>query len=176
MCGMYKEALHLKTKYLLYKFSFTIIFITFTPKTIPSKIYHIYIIYVYINTAVSFKSSITKIYYCCMALSLLFSILRKEHLYFGSRSSQYLCVTLCPHARKINSFPHKVQFNKSGNFSITQGKFNSYKEVRGKWHIPAYSPKQWCSNGRILFQEMKQQADIGLPTRSIHSAHNLHSW
>ena len=132
MCGTYKEALHLKTKYLLYKFSFTIIFITFTPKTIPSKIYHIYIIYVYINTAVSFKSSITKIYYCCMVLSLLFSILQKEHLYFGSRSSQYLCVTLCHHARKINSFPHKGQFNKSGNLSITQGKCNSYKEVRGK--------------------------------------------
>ena len=129
---MYREALHLKTKYLLYKFSFTIIYIYF-PKTIPSKIYHIYIIYVYINTAVSFKSSITKIYYFCMALSLLFSILRKEHLYFGPRSSQLLlCVTLCPHARKINSFPHKVQFNKSGNFSITQGKFNSYKEVRGR--------------------------------------------
>ena len=112
------------------------------PKTIPSKIYYHCIAALYINTAVSFKSSITKIYYCCMALSLLFSILRKEHLYFGSRSSQYLCVTLCHHARKINSFPHKGQFfNKSGNFSITQGKFNSYKEVRGRWHIPAYSPK-----------------------------------
>ena len=140
MCDMYREALHLQTKYLLYKFLF-ISFITFTsPKPAQVK----YIIYVYINTALSFKSSITKSYYCCMALSLLFLILfniQKEHLYFGSRSSQYYCVTLCHHARNINYFPCKGQFNKSGNFTITQGKFNSYKEVRGRWHIPAYSPK-----------------------------------
>ena len=51
-----------------------------------------------------------------------------------------MCGT-CYHARKINSFSCKGQFYKSGNFSISLGKFNSFKEVRGRWHIPAYSPK-----------------------------------
>ena len=49
-------------------------------KTIPSKIYYHCIAALYINTAVSFKSSITKIYYCRPPI---FDI-RKEHLDFGS--------------------------------------------------------------------------------------------
>ena len=56
----------------------------------------------YINTAVSSKSSITKIY---LIADLIFSVLfdvRKQHLYFRSTHN---------HARKINSFPRKGQFN-----------------------------------------------------------------
>ena len=43
-----------------------------------------------------------------------------------------LVCDMCNHARKINSFPRKGQFNKSGNFSTSQGKFNSFKEVSGR--------------------------------------------
>ena len=44
---------------------------------------------------------------------------------------------MCYYTRKINSFPCKGQFNKSGNFSLSQGKCNSFKEVReGFLHIP----------------------------------------
>ena len=52
-----------------------------------------------------------------------------------------LVCDMCYHARKINSFPCNGQFNKSGNFSTSQGTFNCFKEGRGRWHIPAYSPK-----------------------------------
>ena len=52
-----------------------------------------------------------------------------------------LVCDMCYHARKINSFPCKGQFNKSRIFRISQGKFNSFKDVRGSWHIPAYSRK-----------------------------------
>ena len=48
-----------------------------------------------------------------------------------------LVCDMCYHARKINSFPCKGQFNKSRIFRISQGKFNSFKDVRGSWH--AYS-------------------------------------
>ena len=51
---------------------------------------------------------------------------------------------MCYYARKINSFPCKGQFNKSGNFSLSQGKCNSFKEVReGFLHIPI--PPLWMS-------------------------------
>ena len=39
---------------------------------------------------------------------------------------------ICYNARKINSFTHKGEFIKSGNFSISQGKLDSFKEVRGR--------------------------------------------
>ena len=35
-------------------------------------------------------------------------------------------------AMKINSFIRKGQFTKSGNFSISQGKLDSFREVRGR--------------------------------------------
>ena len=92
-------------------------------KTIPKKIYYLCIAALYINTAVSSKSSITKIY---LIADLIFSVLfdvRKQHVYFRSTHN---------HGRKINSFPRKGQFNQSGNFSTSQGKFNSFKEVSGR--------------------------------------------
>ena len=53
---------------------------------------------------------------------------------------------MCYYARKINSFPCKGQFNKSGNFSLSQGKCNSFKEVReGFLHIPI-PPYGWADS------------------------------
>ena len=64
MCDMFREALLLYSKSLLNNiFVYNFHYIYF-PKTIPSKIYYHCIAALYINTAVSFKSSITKIYYC----------------------------------------------------------------------------------------------------------------
>ena len=64
MCDMFREALHLETKSLLNNIFDYIFHYIYFPKTIPSKIYYHCIAALYINTAVSFKSSITKIYYC----------------------------------------------------------------------------------------------------------------
>ena len=57
----------------------------FFPQTIRSKIYYHCIAALYINTTVSFKSSITKNYFCWppnFRSYLIFGI--KEHLHFGS--------------------------------------------------------------------------------------------
>ena len=86
----------------------------------------------------SFKSNIKKFIIAGLLFSILFNI-QKEHLNFGSPHN--IVCDMCYHAKKINSFPRKGQLNKSGNSSISQGKFDFFKEVRGKWHIPAYSPK-----------------------------------
>ena len=43
-----------------------------------------------------------------------------------------LVCDICYNAREINSFTHKGQFIKSGNFSISQEKLDSFKEVRGR--------------------------------------------
>ena len=87
-----------------------------------------------------------------------------------------LVCDICYNARKINSFTRKGQFIKSGNFSISQGKLNSFKEVRGRSRISAYcrSYKHTPSAGYILFLEIKRQADIGFPIRSIHSVLYIH--
>ena len=54
------------------------------PKNLPSRYISLYVEQSYINTAVSFKSNITKLYYCWPPIfdPLLYS--GKEHLYFGS--------------------------------------------------------------------------------------------
>ena len=63
-----------------------------------------------------------------LLLSILFNI-PKEHPYF--EFPLILVCDMCYYARKINSFPRKGQFNKSRIFRTSQGKFNSFKEVRG---------------------------------------------
>ena len=134
----------LKQNHCLTKGSCTI-FITFTsPKASQVKYIHVYLrlAALYINTDVSFKSNVTKIK---IIADLLFSILfnfRNEHLYFGTPHSIILMCDMCYNARKIKSFPRYWQSNKkSENFRISHGKCNSFKELRGRWHIPAYSPK-----------------------------------
>ena len=109
-------------------------FITFpSPKPSHLKIY-ICLADLYINTAVSFKSNITKIYYCWAPI--LDPIYSKRTSEFPI-SSQYWCLTSVTIARKINSFTRKRQFIKTVNFTISQGKLDSFKEVRGRWHISA---------------------------------------
>ena len=39
---------------------------------------------------------------------------------------------ICYHARKINPFTRKGHFHNSGNFGLSQGKFDSFKQVRGR--------------------------------------------
>ena len=58
------EALHLQTKSLLNNILVHIFHYIYFPKTILSKIYFHCIAALYINSAVSFKSSMTKFYYC----------------------------------------------------------------------------------------------------------------
>ena len=52
-----------------------------------------------------------------------------------------VCDMICYYTRKINYFTRKGQIIKSANFSISQGKLDSFKEVRGRWQISEYSPK-----------------------------------
>ena len=95
-----------------------------------------------------YKSNITKIIYYCWPSISIFLLEKKKH-HFGSPQNINACVTCC-HARQIYSFPCKGQINKSENIRMSQGKFNSFKEVRGRSHIHR---SQKCSIGRILFQD-----------------------
>ena len=113
--------------------------ITFTspkPSHVKKKIY-LCIAALYINTAVSFKSNITKIYYCWPPI---LDPIFEKNICISDLLTILVC-DFCYNARKINYFTRKGQFIKSGNFSISQGKLDSFKEVRGRWHISAYSPK-----------------------------------
>ena len=71
-----------------------------------------------------------------------------------------------------------VLFVRENFFRICQGKVNSFKEVRGRSNIPGHSPKfnfgETCFVGKILFQEIKRQADIGFRIRSILSTLYIH--
>ena len=63
-CVTCREALHLWTKSLLNKiFVYNFYYIYFS-KTIPRKIIYLCVAALHVSTAVSFKSNITKIYYC----------------------------------------------------------------------------------------------------------------
>ena len=68
------------------------------------------------------------------------SYLFEKNIFISDLLTKLVC-DICYNARKINSFTRKGQFIKSGNFSISQGKLDYFKEVRGRWHISAYSPK-----------------------------------
>ena len=59
-------------------------------------------------------------------------IIWKENQYFGF--SQNISVWYGCHARKIHSFPCEEQFNKSGNFNKSQGKFKLF-QFRGRSHL-----------------------------------------
>ena len=71
---------------------------------------------------------------------------------------------------KLHSSPSERQFNKSGNFSMSQGNLTLSNESEGG----DIHRSQLCSIGRILFEKIKRQTDIGFPTRSIHSALYIH--
>ena len=110
----------------------------------------------YISTAVvwTFKSNIALASYC------------RSYLIFrrNIRISNLLPILVCDmcyHARKINSFPCKGQINKSRIFRISQGKFNCFKDVRGGWHIPAYSLKL------NMFHWQKHTSMWKFPTNSL---------
>ena len=77
----------------------------------------------------SFKSNIKKFIIAGLLFSILFNI-QKEHLNFGSPHN--IVCDMCYHAKKINSFPRKGQFNKSGNSSTSQGKFNFFQRSQRK--------------------------------------------
>ena len=123
---------------------------------------------IYINTAVSFKSNITNIYYCWPP------ILDPKIFEKNICISDLLTILVCDiyyNARKINYFTRKGQFIKSGNFSISQGKLNSFRgevtcfcistEVK---HIPSQ---------RYCFQKLNdKQIGIAFPIRSVHSVLN----
>ena len=134
-----RESLHLWIKSLLNKiFVYNFYYIYFS-KTIPRKNIYLCIAALYINTAVSFKSNVTKNFINCWP-PILDPISYSKRTSVFRISSQYYCVT-CYNARKMNYFTRKGQFIKSGNFSISQGKLDSFKEARGRWHISAYLPK-----------------------------------
>ena len=69
-----------------------------------------------------------------------FFLIFEKNICISDLLTIFVC-DICYNARKVNSFTHKGQFNKSGNFSISQAKFDSFKEVRGRWHISTYSLK-----------------------------------
>ena len=105
-------------------------------KTIPRKNIYLCLAALYINTAVSFKSNINFI--------LLASYFTSYFFEKNICISDVLTILVCDiryNAMKINSFTRKGQFIKSGIFSVSQGKLDSFREVRGRWHISAYSPK-----------------------------------
>ena len=84
---------------------------------------------IYINTAVSFKSKITNIYYCWAPI--LDPKIFEKNICFSDFLTIFLC-DICYNARKIHYFTRKGQFIKSGNFNISQGKLDSFKEGRGR--------------------------------------------
>ena len=112
----------------------------YSSKTSPRKNVYLCIAALHINTAVSFKSNITNIYYCRAPLLDLIYLLLEKNICISDLLTILVC-DICYNARKINYFTRKRQFIKSRNFSTSQGKLNSFKDVRGRWHISAYSPK-----------------------------------
>ena len=60
----------------------------------------------------------------CMELLLIF----EKNICISDLLTMLVC-DICYNARKINYFTRKGQFIKSGNFSISQGKSDSFKEV-----------------------------------------------
>ena len=80
------------------------------------------------------KSSIKKIIISGLLFSILFLYSKRTSGF--QNSSQYYCVTCVAMPGKL-IIPRKSLWN----FSISQGKCNSFKEARGRWHIPAYSPE-----------------------------------
>ena len=84
---------------------------------------------IYINTAVSFKSNITNIYYCWAPM--LDPKIFEKNICISDLLTILLC-DICYNARKIHYYTHKGQFIKSGNFIISQEKLDSFKEVRGR--------------------------------------------
>ena len=106
----------------------------YSSKTSPRKNVYLCIAALHINTAVSFKSNKTNIYYCRAPLLDLIYLLLEKNICISDLLTILVC-DICYNARKINYFTRKGQFIKSGHFSISQGKLDSFKELR------AYLPK-----------------------------------
>ena len=134
-----REALHLSTKSFLNKFFVYNFHYIYFPKTIPRKItvkYNIYVAVSYINTAVIIAGH-----------------------YYSKRTSVFRisfeckCVIWLSWQEKL-FFPCKGQFNNSGNFTMGQGKFNSFKEVRGGgWNLTIMN--SFFFSTFVLFRNIK---------------------
>ena len=155
------------------KFSHTI-FITFPspkPSYLKNNIY-LCLKALYINTPVSFESNTTKIYYCWPPI--LDPIIWKEHLYFGSPHNISVW-HLLQRPGKLIRLPVRDNWSSQGiSVQVRKNWTLSKKSEGGDIFLHILCSKTYSISG-ILFPEIKQQADIGFPIRSIHSVLYIHN-
>ena len=122
-----REALLLKTKSLLNKiFLYNFYYIYFS---IPRKNICLWLAALYLNTAESFKSSMTKIYCWPPVLDPVYW--KKKYLYCGSPHNINVSHLLqCQ--EKLILLPVRDNLSSQGTFSISPGKLDSFKEIRGR--------------------------------------------